>query len=220
MMTRGWVAVLIASWGVLPAQTLKYSFGPKAVPGYTQVAPAAVYTTDSGYGFDLGSNAAVINRGGDDPLKAGFVTGRNGRPFFFSAKLPAGAYRVTVTLGDAAAESTTTVKSETRRLMQQAGYRKLSARRKVRSAKRCVPSAKCIASDLLPCTLCAMRYAPCVIKGALEGGDFSRKVVQTFQEVISTDSGYELSAVKDNEHVGVFEGRATSNVQELEKFTL
>ena len=120
MMTRGWVAVLIASWGVLPAQTLKYSFGPKAVPGYTQVAPAAVYTTDSGYGFDLGSNAAVINRGGDDPLKAGFVTGRNGRPFFFSAKLPAGAYRVTVTLGDAAAESTTTVKSETRRLMLEA----------------------------------------------------------------------------------------------------
>src|SRR5207237_9119949 len=36
---------------------------------------------------------------------------------FFSVKVPEGNYRVTVTLGDAAGESTTTVKAELRRLM-------------------------------------------------------------------------------------------------------
>ncbi|HWB85466.1 MAG TPA: rhamnogalacturonan acetylesterase [Bryobacteraceae bacterium] len=87
---------------------LKFSFGPKSMTGYTQVAPAAVYTSDAGYGFDLGSR--VVSN-------ASSVAGRNGRPFFFSAKLAPGAYRVTVTLGDASAASTTTVKSETRRLM-------------------------------------------------------------------------------------------------------
>lgn len=57
------------------------------------------------------------DRGGADPLKAGCVTGESNRPFFFSTKLAPGAYCVTVTLGDAKKESTTTAKSETRRLM-------------------------------------------------------------------------------------------------------
>lgn len=52
--------------------------------------------------------------------QTGYVTGWNARPFFFSVKLAAGAYRVTVTLGDVAGESTTTVKSETRGLMLEA----------------------------------------------------------------------------------------------------
>ena len=38
-------------------------------------------------------------------------------PFFFSVPAPEGNYKVTVTLGDTAAESTTTVKAELRRLM-------------------------------------------------------------------------------------------------------
>jgi len=46
-------------------------------------------------------------------------------------------------------------------------------------------------------------------QGALEGGDFATKVIQTFQELIASGPGYELSAVKDNEHVGVLKGRAT-----------
>jgi lysophospholipase L1-like esterase len=45
------------------------------------------------------------------------MTGADGRAFFFSARLAPGAYQVTVTLGDPGADSVTTVKSETRRLM-------------------------------------------------------------------------------------------------------
>ena len=39
------------------------------------------------------------------------------KPFLFSVKVPEGNYRVTVTLGDAAGESLTTIKAELRRLM-------------------------------------------------------------------------------------------------------
>jgi len=105
-----------------PAQVdLKYSFGPQPVPGYTQVKPEDNYIIDRGYGFDLGSSVTVVDRSSSDPLKAGFATtGANGRPFFFSAKLAPGVYRVTITLGDSQQESTTTVKAETRRLMLEA----------------------------------------------------------------------------------------------------
>jgi lysophospholipase L1-like esterase len=96
---------------------LKFSFGPQPVPGFVQVKPDDNYTIDRGYGFDLGSSVTLVDREGGDPLKAGFTTGSNGKPFFFSAKLPPGVYRVTITLGDSQQESTTTVKAETRRLM-------------------------------------------------------------------------------------------------------
>ena len=99
---------------------LKFSFGPRPIPGYTQVQADAAYSTERGYGFDLGSKVSIVDRGGDDPLKSGHATGQNGKPFFFSVKLTPGAYLVTVVLGDTAGESTTTVKSETRRLMLEA----------------------------------------------------------------------------------------------------
>ena len=114
------LAALRSSAAVAVPLDLRFSFGPAAVPGFTQVRPADAYDDQHGYGFDLGSQVTVVDRGGGEPLKAGFTTGRDGRPFFFSAKLAPGAYRVTVTLGDAAAASTTTVKSETRRLMAEA----------------------------------------------------------------------------------------------------
>lgn len=100
--------------------TLRYSFGPKPVAGYTAVKAEEAYNVNRGYGFDLGSKVTLVDRGGDEPLSAGFVLGENNRPFFFSAKLDPGAYRVTVTLGDRTAESVATVKSETRRLMLEA----------------------------------------------------------------------------------------------------
>jgi lysophospholipase L1-like esterase len=94
----------------------KFSFGPgKVAPGYTQVLPATIYSPETGFGFDLGSAVAGIDRGGDDAARAHFVT--SDRPFFFSVTLPEGNYNVTVTLGDAAGESVTTVKAESRRLM-------------------------------------------------------------------------------------------------------
>jgi lysophospholipase L1-like esterase len=98
------------------AAAWKFAFGPGQVPpGYTQVLPASVYSTETGYGFDLGSTVTGVDRGGGDALHGHFVTGD--KPFFFSVRLPEGNYTVTVTLGDPAGESVTTVKAESRRLM-------------------------------------------------------------------------------------------------------
>ncbi len=95
----------------------KFDFGPGAVaPGYVQVLPATVYSSALGYGFEPGATVTGVDRGGHDPLRGDFIT--SDRPFFFSARVPAeGNYRVTVTLGDAAGETTTTIKAELRRLM-------------------------------------------------------------------------------------------------------
>ena len=57
----------------------------------------------------------LIGRGGDDPLRSGFVT--SDKPFYFSVAVPEGNYKVTATLGDPEGESTTTIKAELRRLM-------------------------------------------------------------------------------------------------------
>jgi len=72
-----------------------FEFGA-AKPGTTAVAVADydAYTIEKGYGFDLGT-------------KPGTDT-----PFFFSVKVPEGNYRVTVTLGDPAGETDTTIRSE------------------------------------------------------------------------------------------------------------
>jgi len=68
--------------------------------------PQMLYTDDRGYGFEAGAKVDAV---------AGCCTSDS--PFFFSAALPEGNYRVTVTLGNPIAESTTTVKAELRRLM-------------------------------------------------------------------------------------------------------
>jgi hypothetical protein len=72
-----------------------FEFGP-AKPGTTAMAVADydAYAVEKGYGFDLGT-------------KPGTDT-----PFFFSVKVPEGNYRVTVTLGDPAGETDTTIRSE------------------------------------------------------------------------------------------------------------
>lgn len=74
----------------------RFAFGSAAVPaGYTQVTPDATYDPARGFGYEPG-----------------------GAPrSYFSVDLPEGNYRVTVTLGDDAAASSTTIKSELRRLM-------------------------------------------------------------------------------------------------------
>lgn len=64
-----------------------------------KIPATAAYTPELGYGYEPGST----------PEKS---------PFYFSIKVPyEGNYRVTVTLGDAKAETTATVKAELRRLM-------------------------------------------------------------------------------------------------------
>ncbi len=95
----------------------KFQFGAGAVaPGYTQVLPDMVFSKERGFGFEAGATLASIEHPGSDPLHDHGIT--SDKPFYFSAHVAEeGNYRVTVTLGDKAAESTTTIKAELRRLM-------------------------------------------------------------------------------------------------------
>lgn len=79
-------------------QSLKFSFSEDA-EGFTKITEKTIYGEEgNAYGYDLQTTPS------DDA-------------FFFSTDVEEGNYLVTLTLGSDDAESTTTVKSETRRLM-------------------------------------------------------------------------------------------------------
>lgn len=97
------IVLLLLIAGTLAAHAQKFVCG-QAQPGATQLTAASLYTA-SAPGFDL--------------YKAPEVTAKScssDKPFFFSAALPEGNYRVTVILG-ADRPSVTTVWAEARRLM-------------------------------------------------------------------------------------------------------
>jgi lysophospholipase L1-like esterase len=97
--------------------SFKFDFGPGQAPaGYVKVQAADLYAAAKGYGFDFGSKPTGVERGGNDPLHDGFVTS-DSYPILFSVKVPEGNYRITVTLGDAQAESRTTIRTEAGHLM-------------------------------------------------------------------------------------------------------
>ncbi|MEO5711971.1 MAG: GDSL-type esterase/lipase family protein [Luteolibacter sp.] len=97
------------------AKPVKFDFGTaETSPGFIAVTPEDVYTSEKGYGFDLGFPVKAEIRGGN-AVKGDFVTGEGG--FYFSVALPQGNYDVTVLLGDPAGKSDNTVKAESRRLM-------------------------------------------------------------------------------------------------------
>lgn len=74
---------------------LKFDFGAgQGAAGATVVKADEAYSAEKGHGFDLGTRPD------------------GGTPFFFSVQVPEGNYRVTVTLGDAAAATDTTLRSE------------------------------------------------------------------------------------------------------------
>ena len=99
-----------------PGTAYKFDLGPgKAAPGFVRVSPTAAYSRDAGYGYERSSKVVGVDRGGDDPLRGDFATSE--KPFGFSVAVPEGNYRVTVTLGDPAGTSDTTIKAESRRLM-------------------------------------------------------------------------------------------------------
>lgn len=115
--SAAWLAaVALIATPLSAATSWKFDFGPgKVAPGYTQVLPSMTYNADRGFGFEPGSTPEGLDRGGDNPLTSDLIT--SSTPFLFSAQVPEGNYRVTVTLGDAAAPSVTTIKAELRRLM-------------------------------------------------------------------------------------------------------
>jgi len=80
-----------------PPVPVEYKFdftpgGPE--PDWIKVTADDAYTTEMGFGFDLGTKPS------------------NDTPFFFSVKVPEGNYRVTVNLGDIAHETDTTIRTE------------------------------------------------------------------------------------------------------------
>ena len=77
------------------------SLQAEGFPGLTVDFPkVASYSDGSGYGYDLGTS----------------WDGRSSTPFFFSADVPDGNYRVTVTIGSKRRAATTTIRCESRRL--------------------------------------------------------------------------------------------------------
>lgn len=101
------VAITSAIWARGDERTTyQFNFGKPASPGFLSIWPTNDYSDAVGYGFEPGAKVVA----GD-----GCLTSTN--PFYFSVKLPEGNYRVTVTLGDPAARSVTTIKAELRRLM-------------------------------------------------------------------------------------------------------
>ena len=94
----------------------KFDFGPGPLaPGYKRVMSPDIYSHEAGFGFEPGAQILCSSRNGKDPLRTDFCTAD--KPFYFSVAVPEGNYNVTVTLGDEAGESNTTVKAELRRLM-------------------------------------------------------------------------------------------------------
>jgi lysophospholipase L1-like esterase len=103
MTSRGAIAAAIALGAAqqFALASWHFDFGAKA-----QVTADSNYTSERGYGFDLGSKGAC-----------GEHSCASDTPFFFSVRLAEGNYNVTLTLGDERAPSSTTVKAESRRLM-------------------------------------------------------------------------------------------------------
>jgi len=83
------------------AQTRSFTFGGKKQKNATQVTPADTYSPEKGYGYDFVPAEGI----------------KEGAPFFFSVNVPDGNYRVSVTLGSAKHAASTTVRTESRRLM-------------------------------------------------------------------------------------------------------
>ena len=119
MPLRNLVLAFLASCAVsVSAQTIKFDFGSgPPTAGWTKVTPPLAYTEERGFGFEfVPADALVAFAGGTDPIKGDGVKSR--APFFFTFKVPAaGNWRVTVTLGDPAAPSMTTISAEIRRLV-------------------------------------------------------------------------------------------------------
>ena len=87
----------------------KFDFSAGAAkPGYTRVAPTAVYADDPGYGYEPGAQVSIGDKGN---------TTTSDKPFMFSAKVPEGNFNVIVTFGDSTTATTTTLKAELGRLM-------------------------------------------------------------------------------------------------------
>jgi lysophospholipase L1-like esterase len=96
----------------------KFDFGNGMVKdGFTQVTGDMRYDSLRGFGFISDTVVSDVIRDIDDSLLQDFCT--SSRPFYFLVDLPEGNYQIVLTIGDKDAETFTTVKAESRRLMIQ-----------------------------------------------------------------------------------------------------
>lgn len=110
------LTMICAISGISQTISKKFDFGSgRAAAGFTPVSGNNIYSQDTGYGFEAGADMTCLDRGAKNILEAGFCT--SDKPFYFSAAVPEGNYKVTVTFGDAKEATVTTVKAELRRLM-------------------------------------------------------------------------------------------------------
>ncbi len=88
----------------------KFSFGSETAPSNsTTVSADTTYSADRGFGFEPGAT-----------LSSAAHSVSSDKPFLFSAKVPEGNYRVSVTLGDGPLTAPVTIKAESRRLAVEA----------------------------------------------------------------------------------------------------
>jgi len=99
------IVLAAASPSAKAQNSYKFIFGGKPESGWSQITPANLYSTNTGFGFEPGTLPVTV---GSDALGAD-------KPFYFYAAEPEGNYKVT--FGSAAAASVNTVKAELRRLM-------------------------------------------------------------------------------------------------------
>jgi lysophospholipase L1-like esterase len=96
--------LMLALSGFMFSQDRKFEFAGK--DARTSVSEHDVYSKEKGFGFELG--AAV---------KCAEHTCSSDKPFYFSAAVPEGNYRVTIKFGNEQSSASTVVKAELRRLM-------------------------------------------------------------------------------------------------------
>lgn len=98
---------MLALNGVTFSQDRKFEFGSNNVPrGTTAVSERDVYSKEKSFGFEPGAD-----------LKCSEKNCASDKPFYFSAAVPEGNYRVTIKFGDKMSATSTVVKAELRRLM-------------------------------------------------------------------------------------------------------
>ncbi|HQU85960.1 MAG TPA: rhamnogalacturonan acetylesterase, partial [Pyrinomonadaceae bacterium] len=99
------------------AQTIwKFDFGNgKIEKGFTNVTEADIYTKEKGYGFETAEAVKCFDRKKGNALDSDLCA--SDKPFYFSAKVAEGNYKVKITFGDTENSTENAVKAELRRLM-------------------------------------------------------------------------------------------------------
>lgn len=109
LMLSGFVGSVATTAIMAQPAARKFTFGDRlAEKASVRVSASDRYSTSAGFGFEPGSEVGC---------SAGTQSCSNSKPFYFSAAVPEGNYRVTVTFGDKSAATSTVVKAELRRLM-------------------------------------------------------------------------------------------------------